>query len=162
MNRRTVIKLALFSLCIFMASTHTSSAQEVLRYNGSSTLLKGIMYKAAKEFKAEEGIEIDLKGKSTGFGIKKLLAGECDIAGGGRPLSAEEKAKGLVETEALSDAYVVVVHPTNPLNEITSQQLAGILQGKITSWDELNGPSGKKLSSYHHLLNQQVTNTQKN
>ncbi|MBU0944364.1 MAG: substrate-binding domain-containing protein [Proteobacteria bacterium] len=128
-----------------MANTHTSFAQEVLRYNGSSTVLKGIMYRAAKEFNEKEGIKIDLKGKSTGFGIQKLLAGECDIAGGGRPLKAKEKEKGLVETKAFSDAFVIVVHPTNPLTEITSQQLTDILQGKIEEWDDLNGPKGKKI-----------------
>ncbi len=143
-NKLTLI-IALFLFTLLTADIHISRAQDILRYNGSSTILKGIMYKAARAFEKKEGIKFDLKGKSTGFGIKKLLAGECDIAGGGRPLTDAEKGKGLVETKAFLDAYAVVVHPANPLSEITIDQLRGIMHGKITSWNDLNGPAGKKI-----------------
>ena len=121
------------------------TAAEMIRYNGSSTILKAIMYKAAKEFEKQEGIKFDLKGKSTGFGIKKILAGECDIAGGGRPLSEDLKGKGLVATKLCLDAGVFMVQKDNPVETLSSQQITDILFGKLTHWDKVNGPAGKKI-----------------
>lgn len=120
-------------------------AQDSLRYNGSSTILKAVMYDSAKIFKKETGVTFDLKGKSTGFGIKKLLAGDCDIAGGGRPLKKEELAKGLVETKAFLDAYAFIVNKSNPIDTLSSEQIAGIMKGEIVKWDDLGGPAGKKI-----------------
>ncbi|MCB2184278.1 MAG: PstS family phosphate ABC transporter substrate-binding protein [Desulfobulbaceae bacterium] len=142
MSRKTVAILTIFAIVCW----HTlAQAQDAIRYNGSSTILKAVMYDAAKIFKEEKGVVFDLKGKSTGFGIKKLLAGECDVAGGGRPLSTEEQGKGLVETKAFLDAYAFIVNNSNPVNSITSEQLTGILKGQIVKWDDLNGPAGKKI-----------------
>ena len=90
MFRRMIL---IWTMAVVFGFTGFANAAEIIKYNGSSTILKAIMYKAAKQFEQKEGIKFDLKGKSTGFGIKKLLAGECDIAGGGRPLKADEKNK---------------------------------------------------------------------
>ncbi len=142
MSRKVVTILAILAVFGWNA---LAQAQESLRYNGSSTILKAVMYDAAKAFKEENGVKFDLKGKSTGFGIKKLLAGECDIAGGGRPLKQEERQKGLVETKAFLDGYAFIVNKANPINSIASEQIAGIMNGKIVKWDELGGPAGKKI-----------------
>lgn len=122
-----------------------SEAQETIRYNGSSTILKAIMNKAATEFEAQEGIKFDLKGKHTAFGIKKLLADECDIAGGGRPLKEEEKKKGLVETKLFLDTGAFIVHQSNPITKIDLNQITGILKGSLSQWGEIGGPEGKKI-----------------
>ncbi|MCB2181935.1 MAG: substrate-binding domain-containing protein [Desulfobulbaceae bacterium] len=131
--------LAVFSL---NALVH---AEELIRYNGSSTIMKAIMYDAADSFKKKKDVTFDLKGKSTGYGIQKLLAGECEIAGGGRALKSEELAKGLVETKAFLDAYAFIVNKSNPFNKVSSEQLTAIMKGEIINWDDLGGPAGKKI-----------------
>lgn len=122
-----------------------TNAQEIIRYNGSSTILKAIMYEAAKEFKSQEGILFDLKGNNTTYGIQKLLEGKCDIAGGGRPLNELEKEKGLVETKVFLDAYAFIIHKSNPVKEITSVQISDILKGKLNRWNDLGGPKDKNI-----------------
>jgi phosphate transport system substrate-binding protein len=141
MNRKGLLFITVVSI---LFATQAFAA-ETIRYNGSSTIMKAIMYDAAKQFEQEEGVSIDLKGKSTGYGIKKLLAGECDFAGGGRTLKPEEKAMGLEEFPIFRDGCSVIVHSSNPVGKISKDQLAGILRGEITSWDQLGGPSGKKI-----------------
>jgi len=142
MSRRIVVILVIVAICGWSTMVQ---AQDSLSYNGSSTILKAVMYDAAKVFKKEQGVIFDLKGESTGFGIKKLLAGECDIAGGGRPLKDDERAKGLVETKAFLDAYAFIVNTSNPVTSITSGQIAEVMAGKIVAWDDLGGPAGKKI-----------------
>lgn len=141
MNRKGLLFITVVSI---LFATQAFAA-ETIRYNGSSTIMKAIMYDAAKQFEQEKGVSIDLKGKSTGYGIQKLLAGECDFAGGGRTLKPEEKAKGLEEFPIFRDGCSVIVHSSNPVSKISKDELAGILRGEITSWDQLGGPSGKKI-----------------
>ena len=38
------------------------------------------------------------------------------------------------------DSMVVVTHESNPVQQLTQQQLAGIFSGQITNWSELGGP----------------------
>ncbi len=142
MTRKTV---TLFTTLVIFSWCTLAQAQESLRYNGSSTILKAVMYDASKIYKKEKGVAFDLKGKNTGFGIKKLLAGECDIAGGGRALKKAEREKGLVETKVFLDAYAFIVNKSNPVTGITSEQITDILTGKIVNWDDLDGPAGKKI-----------------
>ncbi len=137
--------ITIFTFFAVVGLLNPAYAEDNIRYNGSSTILKAVMHKASSTFKGQTGVKFDLKGKSTGFGIKKLLAGECDIAGGGRPLKGDEKAKGLAETKVFLDAYAFIVHKSNPINKISSEQITGILNGSISTWDELGGLAGKKI-----------------
>ena len=38
------------------------------------------------------------------------------------------------------DSIVVVAHSSNPVDELSKEQLAGIFSGQITNWSELGGP----------------------
>ncbi|MDH4317331.1 MAG: substrate-binding domain-containing protein [Desulfobulbaceae bacterium] len=111
-------------------------AAEQIRYHGSSTVVS-VVTNAVTAFNKKEGIVIDVKSKSSGVGVEKLLAGECDIAGVGRPLTDELRARGLVATKLFSDAYVVIVNEHVPLKSLDTKQLGDLVTGKITSWVEL-------------------------
>jgi phosphate transport system substrate-binding protein len=38
------------------------------------------------------------------------------------------------------DGVCIIVHPSNPIKELTSQQVCDIYMGKITNWKDLGGP----------------------
>lgn len=111
-------------------------ADATIKYHGSSTILQAIMYKSAAEYNKKSGVTFDLKGQSTSVGIEKLLAGECNLAGGGRPLKDKEKTIGLVETKVFIDAFAVIVNSQNKLDRISTKEFSDILLGNITSWEE--------------------------
>lgn len=46
---------------------------------------------------------------------------------------------GIVRIPIAMDAIVIYVHPSNPITNITIEQLSGIYKGDITSWSELGG-----------------------
>ena len=83
------------------------------------------------------------------MGISALLDKTTDIAMASRSIKFGEtmKAKKLGEdlTEAIIayDALAVVVHPSNPVNQLTREQLEGIFRGKITNWKEVGGEDRK-------------------
>ena len=41
------------------------------------------------------------------------------------------------------DALAVIVHPDNPVQQLTREQLEGIFRGKITNWKEVGGEDRK-------------------
>jgi phosphate transport system substrate-binding protein len=113
-----------------------------ISYSGSSTIGTGILSeggavaafekKTGKKFK---GVDIPGSGK----GIQTLIEGKVDLGGASRPLKAEEKKAGLSATTIGYDAVAVFVHSSNPIKNLTKEQLKGIFTGKITNWKEVGG-----------------------
>jgi phosphate transport system substrate-binding protein len=74
-----------------------------------------------------------------------LINGTVDIANASRQIKPEEliaaEANGYkpVEFKIALDAIAVIVHPDNPISELTLPQLSDIFSGKINNWQELGG-----------------------
>jgi phosphate transport system substrate-binding protein len=75
----------------------------------------------------------------SGVGIQDVATGIVDIGNSSRSLKAAEVAYGLVTTVIARDAVAIVVHPSNPVQNLTSQQVAGIFNGTITNWSQVGG-----------------------
>ena len=84
-------------------------------------------------------------GGGSGTGIAALINGTVDIANVSRQIKPDEiaaaEANGVepVEFVVAIDALAVVVHPSNPIDKLTIDQLSDIFTGKITNWKELGG-----------------------
>ncbi len=75
----------------------------------------------------------------SGSGITAVREGRCDIGLSSRSLKDEEKAGGLTETVLAYDGIAIIVHPDNPVANLTKAQIADIYTGKITNWSEVGG-----------------------
>jgi phosphate transport system substrate-binding protein len=84
-------------------------------------------------------------GLGSGAGITAFINQEVDIAQASRAIKPDEidqaKAAGLdpYETTILRDALAIVVHPDNPVDQLTEEQVAKIFAGEITNWSEVGG-----------------------
>jgi len=143
MKKNAIIIAALVLTFSFLS---ISNAQEIIRYHGSAPIGKLIMPGAAAEFEKLENVKFDIKYRTTTYGIDRLLVGECDIAGGGRPLEENEKVKGIIETPVFIDAYAFIVHENNTITLIASEEITDIFNGKITDWDNLKGAGKGKIT----------------
>lgn len=137
MFKRTCLLASVCSLllapCLVAADDH------VLRYAGATTLQRSFMPEAARIFQGETGIRFQIEGGNTDPGIRALLAGEVDVAGAGRRLTAQEKQQGLVEHFLGWDTLAVVVKRGNPVEMLSRDQLHGIFSGEIRNWREVGG-----------------------
>jgi phosphate transport system substrate-binding protein len=90
-------------------------------------------------------VSISVTGGGSGTGIAAMINGTVDIANASRAMKSEEIAaaedNGIppVEFVVARDAIAVVVHPSNPVDGLTLQQISDIYTGKITRWNELGG-----------------------
>ena len=91
-------------------------------------------------------IRISAHGSSTGF--KGLMSGEADIWASSRKVKDKEVLDGLSMTNLEGpssehvlaiDGLAMIVHPKNPISQLSKQQLADIFSGKITNWAQLGG-----------------------
>ncbi|NJR39371.1 MAG: DUF4912 domain-containing protein [Leptolyngbyaceae cyanobacterium CSU_1_4] len=75
--------------------------------------------------------------------IQQLLDGKVDLAAISRPLTANEKAAGLVDVPVSRDKIAVVVSAANSFKgELTDEQFAKIFRGEITNWSQIGGQPG--------------------
>lgn len=90
-------------------------------------------------------VRISVTGGGSGTGIAALINGTVDIANASRQIKQEEIEKAQsngvdpVEFVIARDAIAVIVHPENPVSELTLQQISDIYSGKITNWQEVSG-----------------------
>ncbi len=88
---------------------------------------------------------IAVTGGGSGTGIAALISNTTSVAQSSRKMTEKEfeqaRAAGheIKEIPVAIDALVVVVHPSNPVKELTIDQLSDIFSAKITNWKEVGG-----------------------
>jgi phosphate transport system substrate-binding protein len=126
-------------------STQAASTRP-LTIKGSDTMVILTQRLAEEYMKANPGRVVQVNGGGSGTGIAALINGTTDLAQASRPMkdderSSAQKARGseIVETAVALDSLAVFVHETNPVKELTLQQLADVYTGKVRSWKEIGG-----------------------
>ena len=120
---------------------------EALRIEGSTTV-GPIADAFAEYFKTiQPGLEITVNKTGSGNGAAALIDGRCDIATMSRFMKTEEEFKKAVEKgvtpvahAVAMDGVCVIVHPSNPVKEMTTAQVRDIYLGKVKNWKEVGGP----------------------
>lgn len=69
------------------------------------------------------GVKITVVGGGSGVGIKDAAAGSANIRNASRDLKPDEVAQGLVATVIARDGVAVIVHPSNPVSNLTKDQV---------------------------------------
>jgi len=122
------------------------SGRTTIRQIGSTTLL-ALAEKWREGFNQEHpDAEIAVSGGGSGTGIKALISGTAEIANASRPIKDSEKqraqARGVVPVVHIVayDGMAVIVHPSNPVGELSIGQLSDIFSGKATNWRQIGGP----------------------
>ena len=75
----------------------------------------------------------------SGAGITAVQEGTCDIGLSSRALKDEEKSAGLKETVLAYDGIAIIVHPDNPVSDLSVEQIAKLYTGEITNWKDVGG-----------------------
>jgi phosphate transport system substrate-binding protein len=125
------------------------AAGKSVTVKGSDTMVHLVTAWSESYMKAHPDAEISVTGGGSGTGIAALLNGTTDICAASRDMSPEEKEKAaregitLRETNVTRDGIAVVVNPSNPINELTLEQLKKIFTGAYANWKEVGGSDGE-------------------
>lgn len=120
--------------------------QDVIQIKGSDTMVNLGQAWAEEFMNRHPETSIAVTGGGSGTGIAALINGTTTIAQSSRDMKPEEKdavlkstGKTVQDFKVALDALAVIVHPSNPLSELSIDQLSDIFSGKAKNWKELGG-----------------------
>jgi len=142
--KSTVLMLALFVLCAAVAALN--GQQRNITLKGSDTIVILGQRWAEVYMGKNPGVTIQVTGGGSGTGIAALINGTTDIAESSRPMKDKEKEEvkakrgnEVFELPVAVDGLAVYVHESNPVSELTLQQIKAIYTGQIKNWKEVGG-----------------------
>ncbi|HEX2982633.1 MAG TPA: phosphate ABC transporter substrate-binding protein [Ignavibacteriales bacterium] len=137
--------LIALSLAGFGCKKPENVKKEVISVRGSDTMVNLAQKWAETYMNKNSNVSIQVTGGGSGTGIAALLNGTIHIANSSRDLKEAEleNAKKLnitpKEHRVALDGIALIVNPSNPIKELTIEQVRNIFSGKIKNWKELGG-----------------------
>lgn len=116
-----------------------------IQNKGSDTMVNLALAWAEKYQQVRPEVSISVTGGGSGTGLAALVNRTVDLANASRQIKSEETSKAEqngvepVEHVVARDAIAVIVHPANPVNQLTLQQISDIYSGAIQNWREVGG-----------------------
>jgi phosphate transport system substrate-binding protein len=112
-----------------------------LNIAGSTTIQPIASGWASLLMEKNRGFKITVAGGGSGHGIKSIGAGEIDIGMSSRDIKPQElemypdiKPVGIAK-----DSVAIIVHPNNPIDDLTMEEVGKIFAGDIKNFKEVGG-----------------------
>ncbi len=149
--RFAAILIVIGSLVFGLGCGRTSDSTKVktsIDIKGSDTMVNLMSALAENYMKVHPDRQIAVTGGGSGTGIAALLNGTTDICASSRTMQKKEielaKSKNILPTETVigMDGLAVFVHPGNPADSLSIDQLKQIFQASITDWKDVGGTPG--------------------
>lgn len=104
-----------------------------------STAFQPFAEKIADEYmKTNPNITITVQGGGSAVGIQSANSGAAQI-GMADLVKLPDEAKGLTSTIVAQDGIAIVVNPGNKIENLSTDQVRDIFNGKIKNWKEIGG-----------------------
>ncbi|HOY10310.1 MAG TPA: PstS family phosphate ABC transporter substrate-binding protein [Candidatus Omnitrophota bacterium] len=119
--------------------------QEMLTIKGSDTMAPLVQKMAEAYLEDNPDIFVSVTGGGSGTGVAALLNRKCGLANSSRAINKDEaaraRANGVYPVAVIIalDGVSIIVHGSNPVEELTAPQIAQIFRGEIKNWKELGG-----------------------
>ncbi len=121
------------------------TASVYLQNKGSDTMVNLALAWAERYQSAHPEVTIAVTGGGSGTGLASLANNTVDLANASRKIKAEELSQATAagadpqEFVVARDAIAVIVHPDNPVENLTLEQIALIYRGEISNWLQVGG-----------------------
>jgi phosphate transport system substrate-binding protein len=115
-----------------------SAGEPYITGSGCSVSNVGYLTALAREYEQRTGVRVLVRGGGSVQGIEDVRGGAVDFAASCRPKSKGDPAD-IEFVQVAWDALVFIVHPTNPVGDITAEQARSVNFGRTTNWKDLGG-----------------------
>lgn len=163
---KNFIKFCLFFLtivCFFLLIQGCSSEENELITIKGSTTMAPVLEKLVINYTQNNNVQITIEPVGSLDGIKSLIEKKCLIASTSMPVSkklvdyAKSNNVKLKTFPLCRDEIITIVNTSNPLNEISLNQLKEIFVGETTNWVDLGGST----SPIQTVLRKETSGTNK-
>lgn len=136
---RSQYTLCALALCLLLLGACGPSRDSAsLTVTGSTSVTPFAEQLAEIYQRAHPGVSINIQGLGSSAGIRAALDGVAEIGMSSRDLKSDEAAQ-LEQVVIARDALALIVHPSNPVQDLSSAQIRAIFSGQIRSWAEVGG-----------------------
>ena len=139
LGKGLILAALILSLSVLSACGRQNDSVVVVA--GSTSVQPYAEVLAEKFMSLFPGSEIDIQGGGSSAGIMAAETGTADIGMSSRDLNDQERE--LWSVEIAKDGLAVIVHPDNPVQELTLQQIRDIYAAAVTDWGDLGGNAAK-------------------
>lgn len=156
LKRVKSLHLSVFLLAALMSLPFLSGCQQpqqpdprkltpMVSVEGSDTMGDLLKVWADVFMKSNPDVPVSINKGDTSQGIAALISRTTDLASASRDLTDEEvvslhKHKVRLKKVAVArDSVAILVHPENPVNDLTMDELKKIFCGEITNWSKVGG-----------------------
>jgi phosphate transport system substrate-binding protein len=144
--KNTLLFVYLLMMILLSGCSTNVSNKNIVTISGSDTMFELTSTLAEEYMKENPGFSVKVEGGGTAAGIRQLIKGEIDICTASRNLKPEE-AKALADYYSslglvfliAKDALSIYIHPENPVQNLTFNQLKKIYTGDIDNWKTVGG-----------------------
>ncbi len=148
--KRALIITSCLAMCLFgivvAVNAETTGDKTIIRVKGSDDVA-GRIDSLAKIFMEDNPqTSVVVSSGSRGVGFTDLVGGQCEVVMSGHQLTDEEKQLSQGKQVQIAErligygGLVILTYPQNTVNELTVDQLAKLIKGEHTSWDQVGGP----------------------
>lgn len=138
-NRKIFTSVMFLALVLAAFWPATGSAAQKIRINGDPCTVP-LAQKLGEAFSRKSGVEIVYTTGGCRSGVASVIDGAADI-GVSTYNFDEGKLHGSLHKVVIGKAPIImIVNRKNPVENITTAQLQGILRGEIRNWKEVGGP----------------------
>lgn len=134
-----MMQALLLAAAILLAACRADSSVK-LAIEGSTSMQKMMQELADAYMASHAHITVEYTANGSSAGIRAVMAGTADIGAASRVVMEEELNQGLQAIHFAWDAIAIIVHPSNSVRDLTSEQVARIYKKDITNWAEVGGP----------------------
>lgn len=137
----------ILSVAVQIPGCSKHSDKKYITIKGSDTMVHLVSSWAEAFMKKQPDAEVSVTGGGSGTGIAALLNATTDICAASRQIKkkelklAEQKSISPKEIAVARDGIAVVVNPSNPVSEMSMDQLAKIFTGAYKKWSRVGGPN---------------------
>lgn len=131
---------------LFLQSSLGSASAAQITVKGSDTMVTLGQKWAEVYMQKTPGAKIQVTGGGSGTGMAALQNQTTDLANSSRPIKPKEVAECIkafkkrpTEYKVALDGLTVYVHESNPVRELSLEQLEKIFTGQITNWKDVGG-----------------------
>jgi len=117
-----------------------AAADEDLHWAGCDIAKQAFMAELAATYELLYGTRIIMDSGGDREGFRRISDNSAHIGGACRPKNTSAELEKNARANPIAwDALVVMVHPDNPVNNITLDQIHDLYNGRITNWKQLDG-----------------------
>ena len=136
---KKVIQLLSSAIVLVCVSTGFATAGNILTLAGDPCSVP-LAQKLAEAYSARNAaFKVELQTFGCTQGVYKASSGSVDIGVSTQNGLSSNTPKGGFNTVIAKSPIVLIVHQSNPVNNLSYDQLQGIMSGKIKNWKDVGG-----------------------